>query len=79
MREGLLWYDDSPERALAEKIGLAAKRYQQKYHRTPDICYVHSSMVGGDSTVRLKGSIRVQVATLPTMLRHHLWLGREER
>ncbi len=78
MREGLLWYDDSPERALAEKIGLAAKRYRQKYGATPDICYVHSSVVSGKSSVRLRGPVQVQVATLPTVLRHHLWLGREE-
>ena len=78
MRQGLLWYDDNPKRELAEKVGRAVQRYHQKYGTSPDICYVHPSLVVGDGSIRLSGTGKVQVANLPTVLRHHFWLGQKE-
>ncbi len=83
MNEGLLWYDDDPGRDLAEKIGRATQRYQQKFGVAPDVCYVHPSALGGNgkkgqsdaSLVRMVGG--VSVMSKPTVLRHHFWLVRE--
>lgn len=77
MKEGLLWYDDDSGRDLAEKIGQAARRYRQKFGTTPDACYVHPSALGDNGKVRQVGGVRV--APLPSVLRHHFWLGQEER
>lgn len=77
MNEGLLWYDDDPGRDLAEKIGRAARRYRQKFGTSPDVCYVHPSALGGNGKVRKVGE--VSVAPLPSVLRHHFWVGREEK
>jgi len=45
MKVGLLWYDDDPGRDLAEKVGRAARRYRQKFGTSPNICYVHRSVL----------------------------------
>lgn len=77
MKEGLLWYDDNPGRDLAEKIGRAARRYRQKFGASPDVCYVHPSALNGNGKVQKVGG--VHVAPLPSVLRHHFWVGREEK
>lgn len=76
MKEGLLWYDDNPGRDLAEKIGPAARRYQQKFGAPPNICYVHPSALNGNGKVQEVDG--VHVASAPSILRHHFWLGRED-
>ncbi len=80
MNEGLLWYDDDPSHNLAEKIGQAARRYRQKFGAPPNICYVHPSTLlaleGNGKGRKVNG---VQVTPLPSVLRHHFWVGREER
>jgi hypothetical protein len=83
MKEGLLWYDDNPERDLAEKIGRAARRYRQKFGYSPDVCYVHPSALSGWSTSDGNGKVQkmggVCVSSKPSVLRHHFWVGREEK
>jgi hypothetical protein len=73
MKQGLLWYDDSG-RDLAEKIGLAARRYRQKFGAPPDVCYVHPSALNG----RVHQVGKVRVSSKPSVLRHHFWLGQEK-
>jgi len=74
MKEGLLWYDDSG-RDLADKVGQAARRYRKKFGAPPDACYVHPSALKGNGKVKDVGGVRVMA--LPSVLRHHFWLGRE--
>jgi hypothetical protein len=78
VKEGLLWYDDNPGRDLVEKIGHAARRYRQKFGAPPDACYVHPSALGGDNG-KARNIAGVLVSPLPSVLRHHFWLGREEK
>jgi hypothetical protein len=85
MKEGLLWYDDNPGRDLAEKIGPAVRRYRRKFGVAPNVCYVHASALatagsagpGGNGHEREVNGVRV--APLPSVLRHHFWVGREEK
>jgi hypothetical protein len=72
MREGLLWFDNDPKRDLTQKVGRAAAHYQRKHGQKPNVCYVHPSMVQGSEEVD-----GVHVAGLPTVLKHHLWIGEE--
>jgi hypothetical protein len=77
MREGLLWYDDDPGRNLAEKVGRAVVRYKQKFGAAPNVCYVHPSSMSSDG-----GALKVDgvvVASLFSVLRHHFWVGREDK
>lgn len=76
MKEGLLWFDDHPERDLAEKIAQGARRYCQKYGTDPDTCCVHPSALKENSQVRQVNSVHVK--SRPSVLQHHFWLGREE-
>jgi len=72
MLEGLLWYDDSNDRDLTEKINRVVEHYTRKYRHAPDAVYVHPSAI--DSEREIDG---VKVAPLPSILLHHFWIGRE--
>ena len=73
MQEGLLWYDDDPQRSLAEKVGRAVRRFEQKFGARPNVCYVHPSAFGTEGK-RLKVN-GVVVAAKISVLRHHFWVG----
>lgn len=75
MREGMLWFDDDPKRNLAQKVGRAAKHYRRKFGRAPNVCYVHPSLLNGGAQ-KVDG---VRVAALPSVLRHHFWVGEDEQ
>ena len=45
MVEGLLWFDADPKRDIADKVAVAADRYQVKFGRRSNLCYVHTSML----------------------------------
>lgn len=75
MKEGLLWFDASPKRDLAEKVAQAADRYCIKFGRRPNLCYVHLSALDGQGDLRVDG---VWVMPMRNVLRHHFWIGVEE-
>ena len=75
MKTGLLWFDDDPGRDLAEKVKRAAQRYQQKFGAPANLCYVHPSALVGNSRMQKVGSVCVE--PLPSVLRHHFWVGVE--
>lgn len=77
MKVGLLWFDDDPGRDLAEKVGRAVRRYRQKFGVPADVCYVHPSTLGDDG--RMKKVDGVRVSSKPSVLRHHFWIGQEEK
>lgn len=70
LQEGMLWFDDSPERSLAAKIERAAKHYQAKYGCAPNTCYVHSATLPAELP-----SGPLNVCARAEVLPHHLWLG----
>ena len=73
MKAGLLWFDSSPGRDLAEKVGRAARRFKQKFGAPANVCHVHPSALS-DKVRKVNG---VRVEPLPSVLRHHFWVGRE--
>ena len=72
IQEGLLWFDDSPTRATADKIGNAVARYRQKYGHSPDVCYVHPDTLG---TALSSVVDNVKVLAAKSVLPCHFWLG----
>jgi len=72
IQEGLLWFDDDPERAMGDKIARAAQRYRQKYGHSPNVCYVHPAHLkeGGMGL-----SEEIKVLPAKSVLPHHFWLG----
>ncbi|HDQ72907.1 MAG TPA: hypothetical protein ENN19_12545 [Chloroflexi bacterium] len=79
MKEGLLWFDDDPGRGLAEKVMQATRRYRQKYGASPNVCYVHPATMGANGNGAEREIEGVCVAPLPSVLRHHFWVGQEQK
>lgn len=75
MREGMLWFDNDPKRGLGAKVQRAADHYRKKFGRQPNTCYVHPAALD-DGEQKVGG---VRVAGLPSVLRHHFWVGEEKR
>ncbi len=78
MNIGMLWFDNDPKAEIATKIERAAAYYNAKYGTTPNLCFVHPSMIHNGS---LKGrndkmsSGEVEVRTTRTILPNHFWIG----
>ncbi len=71
MQEGLLWFDNDPNRRLVVKVRQAATRYQAKFGRQPTVCYLNQA--DWENHPPEINGIRLQ--TSAGMLRHHLWIG----
>lgn len=71
MNVGMLWFDNDIKSEIKTKIKRAAVYYQKKYGQVPNLCYVHPSMVGGES-FRADG---IEIRTTKSVLPHHFWIG----
>jgi hypothetical protein len=74
VKEGLLWFDNDPNRKLADKISQAVTRYQVRFGRRPTTCYVNNLDVK-DSLEEINGICLRPVADVG---RHHFWIGVEQ-
>jgi hypothetical protein len=71
MNVGMLWFDNDPKTDVISKINRAVDYYRVKYGQTPNLCFVHPSMV---KTSPIKtGSIEVRSSR--SVLPNHFWLG----
>jgi ribosomal protein L40E len=77
MQTGMLWFDADPKRALADKVARAADRYHVKYGQRPTLCYVNEDQLNSGASLQAEVN-GVRLAGAPNVLRHHLWIGREE-
>ena len=73
MNIGMLWFDNDKKSDLSDKIQRAASYYRDKYGRTPNLCFVHPSMLGS-IPVNTNGS-GIEVRTTRSVLPNHFWLG----
>jgi hypothetical protein len=71
MNVGMLWFDNDTKADLETKITRAAGYYEKKYGLTPDLCFVHPSMLK-NATVK-PGFIDIQANR--SILPNHLWIG----
>ncbi len=71
MKEGLLWFDNDPQRSLVDKVNRAAARYQAKFGCLPTTCYVNEADFN-DQVQQVNG---VQMQAVTNILRHHFWIG----
>lgn len=75
MKEGLLWFDNDPNRALGDKIKRAAARYQARLQHKPTICYL--------SAKEFKAEIQevngIQLKPAHNIQPHYFWLGTEHQ
>lgn len=74
MKTGLLIYNDSTS-DLQTKVQVAIRKHQAKTGVRPNVCYVHrEALTNGPFTVD-----GVRVSSMPTVLRHHFWIGVEKK
>jgi len=83
IKAGLLWFDDDPDRTLADKVLRAAKRYQRKYDRQPNLCFVHPDAfeglpVGRQGNGKIEKTGEVEIRAGRSILPHHFWIGVDE-
>jgi len=75
MMSGMMWFDNDPKTALADKVTHAAEYYQAKYGRSPDLCLVNPAMLKEP----LLQAGRIQIRPMRTVLPGHLWIGVDEK
>lgn len=75
MRTGMLWFDNDPKTDLPAKVERAAAYYQKKYGTSPNLCFVHPSMIQAEA--QRAGAIELRPSR--QVLPNHLWLGVNER
>lgn len=74
MNTGMLWFDNDPKTNLLSKIERATRYYQEKYGITPNVCYLHPSMIKTEPMKTNLIDIRPNQLVLP----NHLWIGLQE-
>jgi hypothetical protein len=71
----MLWFDNTPNAPLKNRIEKAVNYYRKKYHQEPNLCLVHPSMAGaGDAELG-----QVTIRTYQPVLPGHLWIGIEDK
>ena len=67
---GLLWFDDNPRVPLAAKIESAVRRCQERFGRSPDVCYVHPRTLAGAQGLPIHPRVVERASVLP----NHFWV-----
>ena len=78
MNIGMLWFDNDPKAEFSTKIERAASYYRNKYGRTPNLCFVHPSMLHenhSDDPQKPVKSGSVEVRTSRSVMPNHFWIG----
>jgi hypothetical protein len=73
--QGLLWYDDNPSRTPEETIKRAADRYEIKYGKKPNRCYVNNGTPGLAHVQESAQALGIQVEAASSVLPYHFWIG----
>jgi hypothetical protein len=75
---GMLWFDNDKQAEVSAKIQRAADYYHKKYGVTPNLCFVHPSMIHNGSLKAQDEKMRsgeVEVRTSRSVLPNHFWIG----
>mgnify|MGYP000968553987 CR=1 FL=1 len=75
MDTGMLWFDNDPQSDLQSKVNRAAAYYRKKYGKSPNMCFVHPSMMT---------QVKLEIGTIatypnPSVIPHHFWIGIQPR
>ena len=75
MHLGMLWFDNTPNVTLKNRIEKAVNYYRQKYHQEPNLCLINPTMLENDGAEFGKLTVRSYGPILPG----HLWIGVEDK
>lgn len=82
MEIGMLWFDNDPKTDVVDKIIRASAYYHRKYGKTPDLCFVHPTMLpSGNNGASLPGEKlpNVEVRTSKSVRPNYFWIGVTEQ
>jgi hypothetical protein len=71
LREGLIWFDNSPRVPLGEKVKAAVAAFERRHRHAADVCYVNPV----DLPPEAIWPPGVTVLADKTVLRHHVIVG----
>jgi hypothetical protein len=82
---GMLWFDNDQKTSVPSKVERAARYYQKKYGKNPNLCYVHPKMVkeekvgkNGETKTSKQDSLKIgKILVLKNekILPDHYWIG----
>jgi hypothetical protein len=75
MHLGMLWFDNTPNVTLKNRIEKAVNYYRKKYHREPNLCLINPAMLEKNGPEIGQLTVRSYSHILPG----HLWIGVEEK
>ena len=75
MNEGMLWFDNSPNRELVDKVNRAAKYYQAKFRQKPTVCYLNAEVF--DAKLEAVNGVNLKPAS--NIRPNYFWLGVENK
>ena len=78
MNIGMLWFDNDPKSEFTAKIERAATYYRSKYGKTPNLCFVHPSMLPSETKEEPSKPMKsgeITVRSSRSVLPHHFWIG----
>ncbi len=89
MNIGMLWFDNDPKVSLDAKIARAARYYNEKYGKSPTLCFVHPKMLSngksqGEPAVQADlgapegkrfAECGVEIHANLSVLPNHFWIG----
>ena len=81
MKQGMLWFDDDPKRALSDKVERAANRFNEKYGMVPTLAYANPATMPESERVvhiviiKTGNASDVQMKQANSIMPNHFWLG----
>lgn len=79
---GMLWFDNDKGKDMQSKVSRAAVYYREKYGTSPNLCFVHPSMlpagqtnsgIPNEETNLSTGDVEIR-ATI-SIIPNHFWIG----
>ncbi len=71
-----VWYDDSPTKTVAVKIGEAVTRYIERYGGAPNVCMLNDTVPASEYQASgLRADLRVMPAR--NVPKNYFWVGRD--
>ncbi|MGB9674383.1 MAG: hypothetical protein ACPL3P_09615 [Anaerolineales bacterium] len=78
---GMLWFDNDPKTDLMDKILRAAAYYRHKYGKSPNLCFIHPTMMLTSNDNPVLGGNKlsnVEVRTSKSVRPNYFWIGVNE-
>lgn len=70
MKQGMLWYDNFSDQKFPERIRRAVDYFNEKYGKTPELCFVHPDMINGEN----RNDLPVKIVPDKKVLHNHIWI-----